>query len=399
LYLHKIEIKNHSMTIKGNTSHREMRFSSIYKVMKALQNGAKSKNDILASTGLSWGSCSTIINLLNETRILTHTLNKETEGRGRKTRNYFFTKKEFLLYGMEPRADEILCSIATLGKDEIFRKTYPLEDPLSVDNIHESLTATYVSSLIDAKIKSQSILGMSVALAGGVDTKNTILANSPRIHGIDHFDFNSVFKLLPNIKYYYIEHDIHAQASSVLHSKKWYDKNYVFVHLGKGVSLSIFNNGLFLGHRGFAGEIGFIPYEYQGSSPQNRIVESAISEQGIIDFVNMNFRQNIKSMPEIKQDILESEKYIQHLYNVLKFILIVITNILDPKTIIIGGPSIGSIQHILEEKIEKNLRKETWVGGPKNIKWYDSKDMFGAYGTILNASKNITNNYIRDSLL
>lgn len=376
-----------------------MRFLSIQKILKALQNGAKSKNDILASTGLSWGSCSTIINLLNEKQILKHTLDKETEGRGRKTRNYFFTKKRFLLYGMEPRADEILCSIATLGKDEIFRKTYPLEDPLSAANIHESLTATYVSSLIDAKIKSESILGISVALAGGVDTKNSILANSPRIPGIDHFDFNTVFKLLPNIKYHYIEHDIHAQASSVLHSKKWNDRNYVFVHLGKGVSLSIFNNGLFLGHRGFAGEIGFIPYEYQGSSSENRIVESAISKKGIVDFVNKNFEQNINSMPEIKRDILESEKYIRHLYEVLKFILIVITNILDPETIIIGGPSIESIKHILEEKIEKNIRKETWVGGPQNIKWYDSKDMYGAYGTLLNASKTITNNCIRDCLL
>lgn len=376
-----------------------MRFLSIQKILKALQNGAKSKNDILASTGLSWGSCSTIINLLNEKQILKHTLDKETEGRGRKTRNYFFTKRRFLLYGMEPRADEILCSIATLGKDEIFRKTYPLEDPLSAANIHESLTATYVSSLIDAKIKSESILGISVALAGGVDTKNSILANSPRIPGIDHFDFNTVFKLLPNIKYHYIEHDIHAQASSVLHSKKWNDRNYVFVHLGKGVSLSIFNNGLFLGHRGFAGEIGFIPYEYQGSSSENRIVESAISKKGIVDFVNKNFEQNINSMPEITQDILESEKYIRHLYEVLKFILIVITNILDPETIIIGGPSIESIKHILEEKIEKNIRKETWVGGPQNIKWYDSKDMYGAYGTLLNASKTITNNCIRDCLL
>ncbi|MCK5277149.1 MAG: ROK family protein, partial [Cyclobacteriaceae bacterium] len=294
---------------------------------------------------------------------------------------------------------EILCSIATLGKEEIFRKTYPLKDALSADNIHESLTATYVSSLIDAKIKSESILGISVALAGGVDTKNSILANSPRIPGIDHFDFNTVFKLLPNIKYHYIEHDIHAQASSVLHSKKWNDRNYVFVHLGKGVSLSIFNNGLFLGHRGFAGEIGFIPYEYQGSSSQNRIVESAISKKGIVDFVNKNFGQNINSMPEITQDILESDKYIQHLYDVLKFILIVITNILDPETIIIGGPSIESIKHILEEKIEKNLRKETWVGGPQNIKWYDNKDMYGAYGTLLNTSKTITNNCIRDCLL
>ncbi|GAG78762.1 unnamed protein product [marine sediment metagenome] len=104
-------------------------------------------------------------------------------------------------------------------------------------------------------------------------------------------------------------------------------------------------------------------------------------------------------MPEIKQDILESDKYIQHLYDVLKFILIVITNILDPETIIIGGPSIESIKHILEEKIEKNLRKETWVGGPQNIKWYDSKDMFGAYGTILNTSKSIIDNCIRDCLL
>ena len=96
------------------------------------------------------------------------------------------------------------------------------------------------------------------------------------VQNSDHFDFSTVFKLLPNIKYHHIEHDIHAQASSVLRSKKWNDKNYVFIHLGKGVSLSIFNNGIFLGHRGFAGEIGFIPYEFPGSSSQNKIVDITI---------------------------------------------------------------------------------------------------------------------------
>ncbi len=387
------------MAISENNSHREMRFLSIQKIITAFQNGATSKNDIRILTGLSWGSCNTIINLLNEKGVLVQKLDTEIERRGRKTTSYSFTKKEFLIYGFELKTKEILCSIATLGKEEIFRKTYTLKNDLCVDNVYDSLNNVYVKSLMDAELESQSILGISIALAGGVDTTKNIWVNSPRISRIDNFDFNKIFEQLPEINYHFIEHDIHAQASSVLHSNKWNNENYVFVHLGEGVSLSIFNKGVFLGHRGFAGEIGFIPYNYKGSLQNNKIIESAISKKGIIDFVNQNFGEHIKSISEIKPYILEDEKYIEHIFEVVKFMLIVITNIIDPEAIIIGGVSIETIKPTLISRIEDNLREETWLGGPKMIKWYDNKDMFGAYGTIINSNEAIVNKFIREYLL
>ncbi len=381
------------------TSHQKMHFVSILKIINAIQNGATTKAEIFEMTGLSWGACNTITNELNEAKIIKSVVDKDVTGRGRKKTKFSFNKKEFLIFGMEPRVDEVLCSITTLGNEEIFRKTYPQENKLNVNTIQEAIISTYINFLIDAKIKSDSIIGICFTLAGGVDRKNLKWLNSPRIEGIDNYDFRNIFKLFSKIKYHFIEHDIHAQASSVVKTNNWDEDNYVFVNLGRGVSSSIYSDGVLNGHRGLAGEIGFIPYTMPTENGEVFHLEQAISLNGLKEFVNSRFNTQYFSFSEISNEIFQSEEYINHVYKVIEHIVIVVTNILDPKIIIIGGQSIESIFDIISSRIEKNVRKKTWNNGPDNILWYKSDEMYGAYGTIINNNKEITDRIITDFLL
>jgi len=381
------------------TSHKEMRISSIQKVVYALKRGIYTKNGIMAETNLSWGSCSSIINLLYEKEIIIMTENKLGVGKGRKTSEFQFNNQKNLLFGMEIREDEILCSIMNWGEEEISRNSYPYQAPINHSNIASIVSSAYVNSLVLAGIKPDSVIGLSVALAGGIDIINKRWLFAPRIKSINNYNFNQLFKILPAIPYTFIEHDIHAQASSVIRQQKWNDSNYVFLHIGSGISMSIFDNGLFLGNRGFSGEIGHIPYSFSDRKGEFQSVESAISMKGLVDFVNESYNAGINNINELSDELRQDERLFNYIYTAIKFILIVTTNILDPNTIIIGGSVLEPFYPRLKERVENEIRNFTWAGGPKNIKWYNHDDMYGAYGTILNAGNTIINSVIEEKLV
>jgi predicted NBD/HSP70 family sugar kinase len=376
-----------------------MRITSIQKVIYALKKGIYTKNGIVSETNLSWGSCSSIMNLLYQKEIVIKTNNKISVGKGRKTSEYHFNSQKNLLFGIEIREDEILCSIINWGEHEISRYTYPYQVEINHSNIAGMVSSAYFNSLIVAGIKPESIIGLSIALAGGVDVVTKTWLFAPRIKSINNYSFSQFFKILPSIQYTFIEHDIHAQASSVIRQRKWNDTNYIFLHIGSGISMSIFNNGLYLGDRGFAGEIGHIPYQSPCEKGELQSVESAISMKGILNFINRSYGLEINNINEVPDVLKKDDRLLDHVYNAVRYILIVAINILDPNTIIIGGPVLEVFYPKLKERIESDIRNDTWAGGPKNIKWYKHEEMYGAYGTILNASSRIINSVIEEKLI
>ena len=381
------------------TSHREMRVTSVQKIINALRKGIYTKNGIMKETNLSWGSCSSIINLLYEKKLVIKTGNKTGKGRGRKTSEFLFNDKKNLLFGMEIREDGILCSIINWGEHEIFRHTYSFKDPITQAELTQQAASAYINSLVDAGIKPGAITGLSIALAGRLDVENKKWLFAPRIKSINNYDFTRLFKILPDIPYFFIEHDIHAQASSVIRQRKWNDSDYVFLHIGRGISMSIYNNGLYMGNRGFAGEIGHIPYPLNNEEGEVQTVESAVSEKGIINYIEKKYGIILNDLAEMPDDLKREESLLEHVYNAIKYIIIVTTNILDPKTIIIGGSVLEPFYPMLNERIGKEVRNYTWAGGPQNIKWYKHGEMYGAFGTILNASDKIINAVIEEELV
>ena len=384
---------------KERTSHREMRITSIQKIVYALKKGIYTKSGIVSETNLSWGSCSSIINLLHEKEIILKTNNKIGVGKGRKTSEYHFNSQKNLLFGMEIRENEILCSLINWGEHETSRYTYPCKVAINNSNIAGLVSAAYVNSLVVAGIKPESVIGLSIALSGGVDVGKKKWLFAPRIKSINNYSFNQLFRILPPLSYTFIEHDILAQASSVMQQRKWNDTNYVFLHIGNGIAMSIYNDGIFMGDRGFAGEIGHIPYPSSCEKGELQTVESAISMKGVIDFINKIYGLEIKSINEVPDAIKKDDRLLNHVYNAVRYILVVTTNVLDPNTIIIGGPVLEPFYPELKERIEKEIRNDTWAGGPKNIKWYRNEEMYGAFGTILNASNSIINSVIEEKLI
>lgn len=388
------------MKVEERSSHREMRKISIQKILSAMQAGHCTKISIQEETGLSWGSCSTLINHLNEKNLISISGNKENTGRGRKTSKYEFSEKAYLMFGMEIRSDEILCSIINLGKKELYRNTFQVSEQIKTTNITAMVSSAFMNSLVELGVKSDVIIGLSIALAGGVDVKNKKWLSSPRIKSINKFSFNTLFNNLPRVPYTFIEHDIHAQASSVIQANDWKDNNYAFLHFGRGISMSIYDNGLFLGSRGFAGEIGHIPCpNFNINNKSVKTIESILSTHGILSIINEKHQTSYTKLDDLPNEIIEDSSLHEIIYKTLEFAIIVTVNIIDPQTIIIGGSSIEPFYDFLHNDIADKVKSVTWNNGPEKIKWYKHADMHGAFGTIYNSSDKITDSIIESELL
>ena len=273
-------------------AHKEMRVRTLMKVVNAIREGASSKNQIRESTGLSWGSCSEIISLLcREGMIRVRKTTGHHDGRpGRRASGYEFTRLKFLLAGMELKARSIDCSLVNLGGIELNRKEYSLPDKPTNENIFKQISAVYINFLVDSGIKPNTLLGLSISLTGAVDPLKKRLIFSPRYDSLEEMDFSMLQELLPQIEYFSVDHDINAQSSSVMDKNGWKESNYAFVHCGEGVGMGFYNKEIYTGSRGFAGEIGHVPYpglKGNRKCPCGKMncYETVLSNKGIKDLI------------------------------------------------------------------------------------------------------------------
>ena len=246
---------------------------------------------------------------------------------------------------MEIRAKDILCSVTDMGLNEIHYQEYQLSTKLNSTNIFAQVHSSYNQFLSQFAIDPGGILGVSLALAGAVDPARLLWMNPPRIKGISRIDFNGLYRQFPDFAPLFIEHDIHAQAASVLHSKRWEKENSVFIHVGRGIAISVNFDGILPGHRGFAGEIGQIPYpcnKYGAIFPDRGTnnLETYISTKGILRFIEKQYGKKISGIEDIDKTITSDPAMHAFIADPLVFLCIIVANLFDPKTIIIGGPAL-----------------------------------------------------------
>ena len=78
----------------------------------------------------------------------------------------------------------------------------------------------------------------------------------------------------------------------------------------------------------------------------------------------------------------------------LVYMATIISNVFDPRRIIIGGSVLEPFYNYLIEPFEQQLREKAWIKGPSEICWYRTEDMDGAYGSILHSGDRIVQGII-----
>ena len=389
------------MVQRNFRSHHEMRRQTYLTILKALQAGITSKRGIQDHSGLSWGSCSPVINhLLSQEVIDTQEVNQPGKpSKGRKTKFFNFSRHRYLLMGMEIDMTTISCCITTLGADKLgsFIKSYV--EPVNSTNIVDKIVAAFNDCCSHCQVETTSVICISFSLPGAIDVEKKQWLYSSRFPGIDGVDFSKLEGKQGLPANLYLQHDIHAQANSVIPGNELEDRDYVFIHVGEGIGMSANMGEILYGFRGFAGEIGHIPYPGQEgellcSCGNKNCLETLLNTPRVLEFVNNKFGTDINDIDEISDQEVIRQTALAYVLPPLVFMATIVSNIFDPRRIIIGGSVIEPFYQYLIVAFEQELRQKAWFNGPAEICWYHAQDMDGSYGAVLHSGEVIVEDFL-----
>jgi predicted NBD/HSP70 family sugar kinase len=388
------------------SSHKDMRSTTLLKVIRAIRQGATSRHDVQDATKLSWGTCSDIINLLIHKELLVpfkRNNRKGTKG-GRKTTAFGFSDERYLLCGMEVRANSVSCSLTNLVAEELFSKNIEFDAIFNRENLFHIILSVFHSFLLEYKAEEENVPGLFISLTGAVDSLKNRLIYSPRYHDIADIDFNRLRAMVPFVRYFSIQHDIQAQASSVVRKNGWKEKNFVFLHFGEGVGMTFYNEGFYSGHQGFAGEIGHIRHHIPGinrtcSCGRENCYETILSTSGIQNLIREICHWRAGTQEEMDDSSLICSGVLQLISDAISDLVVMVSNTLNPGAVFLGGEAVEPYREFIEPVIEERVRKEAWLGGPGIIRWFSSADIRCAYGAIINLNDKIIAQFITDNLI
>ncbi len=374
-----------------------MRLSNILKAIRSMQAGAKNKREIQRNTGLSWGSCSEIINTLHEQDVIIPTgLKSINRSQGRRTTNYAFSEEHYLMLGMEISKQQIKCSIANLGKVELSSQTYTLDEPVTATNFFTHVTNKFYHFLNENAFHPGEVISLSLSLPGAVDSEKKQWVKAPQIKSIKNLSLEKISTYIPTLKHIYGVHDIDAGSLSILKVNNWKENNYVFLNCGEGMSASIYQQQLIQGFRGFAGEIGHTPYNNGHIKDEcicgkTNCLENILSNRGVLRLINSKFNTNYTLINDVDKKYFRDQDIIHQINDALLHAGLILVNLLDPETLILGGSAIEPFKEEIKSMFNKKLNKQTWMKGPKRIKWYNTTNENSAYGAIIYSLDSIVN--------
>lgn len=373
------------------------------KVINALKAGINSKRGIQDHSGLSWGSCSPVINnLLDQKVIVSQEINKSMRvGKGRKTMYFRFNRKRHLLMGMEIDNRRINSSVTTLGNEFLGSYLTEFEEGMNSKNIVPNISKAFLLCREKLALEPKNIYCVSFSIPGAVDVDRKVWQYCERVPGIRDVKFKELRKQAGLPGKVYMQHNIHAHAYSVIPVDEIDKKDYVFIHVGQGMAMSANMGGILYGYRGFAGEIGHIPYPFVNREipclcGKKNCLEAILNKDRILEYTRENFGYEASSLGELKDDEVIEKVAREYILGPLVYIATIISNIFDPNRLIIEGTVLEPFRPFITEELKQRLRNSAWLTGPAKICWYKSNVMDGSFGAVLHSSDKIVNDFIND---
>ena len=364
-----------------------MREQNRYLVLDAIARGLRSRRQIQRDTGLAWGTVSNCVSQLEDEQVLIledelrencfSIPPKQLHG----SNSYcYFNQDKNLLAGLEIGSNRLELRVCT--PDRSFQKSFSA----STGNISDeyALRNTVEQFLKDKGIVTGAIAAFGVALTGAFRKEIGTWIKTSHLPQVDHWDLRILSEILPNAKLI-LEHDIVSKARSVNMIRNDFGHDFAFFHIGDGIGLTLCRNGIFQeGVHGFAGEIGHIPYPYPNTLDSENCkvcgkpecLENIVSLRGLRTY----------SKQVHGSDTLLPEK--QVLWDFLKphllWSCVAATNLFDPGCLILGGETLDLFPDQLQE-LPELIKKNSWMNGPENVKFYQMCDCDTALGVTFSA--------------
>jgi predicted NBD/HSP70 family sugar kinase len=381
------------MPLKTFPLHRQLRIANLARVLQAVARGACSKRAVQAATGLSWGAVSEYINLLAARRIIAPApVNTRKKGPGRTTSEFIFHQTNYLVVGMEVGVNAVYTHMITLNGSAAGRVESHWTAPLTRENLHASLWRAFTQACNEMHLTSGNIAALVFSLTGAVDTNRQAWLESVHIPAVKNVSFQRLQDRLPRTCTVYLEHDIKARARAILSLHQWDDRNYAFLQFTRGIGLAVHHQpGFYTSSRGLEGEIGHVPYPAgregrKCNCGKTDCLETYLSTQGIMRFAQKTATDarigaftDIEKLPGNEKEAI----YSRYLLPLLEYTGVMVVNLFDPHTLIMGGEAIAPWQERLQKDFLKDLQGRTNLGAPAAIRFYQDSPGISAYGAAL----------------
>ncbi len=364
-----------------------------------------------------------IINL--EKKEIVSRKDKIIRGRGRPTIIYDFNLKFGCAIGITVLETELRFTKIDFVKNVIHDKKIALsinsKSGVKIDGIIERIISE-VKNILEDNNEDPPVFCIGVSVPGMVDTENGIWIEGHQIPGINNLKLRDILDKKLGIPTA-IEDD--ARSLALFHKKKGLGipyKNFVLIELGWGVGAGVvFNDVIYRGRKGLAGEIGHLIVDESGSqctcgsigclqtvaSEKNIIrIFTERLQNGVMTTLNVMDKKKSLSLNDILIALEENDKLARSvIFEIGKLIGDACSDLIklfSPDVLIITG-SVAILSKYLKEAIDISLRQNVMQVYLSEFDiifaGYDSKDeSVGA--AILSIQKyfNANSNYLSDCL-
>jgi predicted NBD/HSP70 family sugar kinase len=352
---------------------RAVRHINAFRVLDTLlREGPTSRAALSRSLGLTRSAVSAIVaELIGDGLVVDPGEPTERGMRtGRPSTDVYINAAHSVFLGADIGVGRYTIVALDLGTNVILHRTKPFDlaraDPATVlDGL-----AAFLKAFIKKLPKPGAVRGVNVAIPGILDREG----NAIRVPALGWANVPVVQLLrrkLAAIDTIEAENDAHAYAIAELyHAGALAPREALFVFLDAGVGGAIVHGGqLIRGHNGCAGEIGHIPVGEQGFATIGSLsgsLEDFIGRDAVLARFRF-FGGHGDSLEEFLRALQEHSTAAQRTLDDWSFYLgrglAAVTSVLDPMTIVLGGP-VAALFDQARDRVIESLRRHRMPGLP-----------------------------------
>ncbi|SDM61449.1 Sugar kinase of the NBD/HSP70 family, may contain an N-terminal HTH domain [Cryobacterium flavum] len=342
-------------------SQSALRLSNQQRILSNLvSSGPTTQADIARNTGLSNATVSNIVKVLVERGLVS---TSPTTSSGRRAQLVSLKSTDGAVsVGIDFGRRHVRIIVATVDYRVIGEKDVEIPLGYTAAEALDIAANLLTSTLLQAGVQRSAVLGVGVGVPGPIDSRTgTVVKGAilPEWVGVTVRMVEESFELPV-----YLENDANLGA---LAESTWGPHagtpTVVFIKVGTGIGAGlIFNGRPFLGHIGLTGEIGHTPIHEHGLLCRcgNRgCLETVASTAIMIDMLSRALDRPVRTRDIVRLVLAGDERAIRVVDDAGFAVgrsIAAIANLVNPHTIIVGGP-LADLGEMLLSPIRRGLQR------------------------------------------
>jgi predicted NBD/HSP70 family sugar kinase len=326
-------------------SQSALRLSNQRRILSTVSGGPTTQAEIARATGLSTATVSNIVKVLVDLGLVA---TSPTTSSGRRAQLVSLSSTDGAVsVGIDFGRRHVRIIVATLDYRVIAEKEVEIPAGYTAAEALDIAANLLTSTLNHARIPRSSVLGVGVGVPGPIDRRTgTVVEGAilPEWVGVTVGMVEESFELPV-----YLENDANL---GVLAEVTWGSHagtpTVVFVKVGTGIGAGLILNGVpYSGNIGLTGEIGHTPIHEHGLLCRcgNRgCLETVASTTIMIELLSRTLGRPVRTKEIVRMALEGDERAIRVVEEAGLAVgrsIAAITNLINPQTIIVGGPLTG----------------------------------------------------------